>query len=107
MKKIIGWTLYVVESADGYYATGMCRSIKKRIAEINIGGGGPFFGSRNYRRPAKLLYKEERLPFLEAHAKLKYIRKMSRPRKEKLMKTGVWPIGGSWKKFLMQRDSSY
>ena len=104
MRRIFGWTIFVVESADGYYATGLCQDLRKRLAEITVGKGGPFFGKREYRRPIKLLYKEERLPFIEALAKFKYMRTMSRPRKERLMRTRSWPIGGTWKEFLKTRD---
>ena len=104
MEKLLGWTVYIVGTADGFKATGMCHSFKRRLGEINVGKGGPFFGRRKYRRPIKILFKEDGLPFLEAYAKLKYMREMSTKLRNNLIIHHHWPMGGPWKEYVKRRD---
>lgn len=96
----IGWTLYIVECADKSYHTGITRDIRAALAEINILRKGLFFNKHPERIPVKVVFQENEVPFKEAYAKFKYLRKMNRYLRNKLINTKKWPIGGEWKEYL-------
>ena len=100
----IGWSLFLAVCSDGTYYCEMALDIAKRLREINIlGQGGRWFNRGEKRTPITVVYKETRLGFKEAFAKLRYMREMNRAMKNRLVKTGKWPIGGSLRRYIEQK----
>lgn len=97
---ITGWTVYILECADGSYATGFCSNFKKKLASINIFHEGYYFSTHPDRIPVKVVFKETGLPFKEAFSKARYLRCMVRKHKYKLINTGKWPVGGAYLEYL-------
>lgn len=95
-----GWTLYIVECADGTYHTGMTRNMRRALYEMQVLRRGRHFKSHPERLPVRTVYKEDRVPFREAYAKFQYMRKMNRYLREKLITTKKWPMGGEYKEFV-------
>lgn len=98
--RIIGWTLYIVKCADGSYYTGMSHNIEKALFEIEVLKKSIYFHKHSERLPVEVVFKEENIPFKEAYAKYKYLRKMNRYLKNRLITRKKWPVGGEWKKYL-------
>jgi len=94
-----GWILYIVEDACGVYHTGMTRDMNRKLLDINILEYGKF-GSREH--PVRIVFEERNVPFKEAFAKAKYLKKMNRYLRNKLIRTKKWPIGGEWKEFILK-----
>jgi putative endonuclease len=104
-----GWTVYILECADGTLATGFTSNFRKRIADINIFRKGYYFSKFKIypnRLPVKVIFKETHLPFKEALSKAIYLKDMNRKLKKKLLNTGVWPIGGAYKEYLVTGRAS-
>lgn len=96
--KKITWVIYIVECADGTYYGGMVQDLEEQLHFINNDRKGFYFNTHPERVPVMLRY-EENIPFKEAHAKFKYLRKMNKRLKKKLIETKRWPYGGTWKVF--------
>jgi len=105
--RLKGWTVYILECADGTYSTGMCRSLRKRIAEINIFSMGYQFMWHPERLPVKVVYKEIGLPFKEAFSKARYLKCMGRAPRKKIIETGVWTIGGALKEYARTNKAGF
>ncbi len=52
-----GWTVYILQCADGTLYTGITNDLKKRLTAHNNGTGAKYTRGRG---PVKLLYKETR-----------------------------------------------
>lgn len=102
--KSIGWSLFIVECADGTYYSEICRNIKKRIRELNSIPECIYLHNHPERLPVKVVYKEENLPFKEAFAKFKYLKEMRTPLKKRLIFKHIWPNGGPYKRFLEKKQ---
>ena len=96
-----GWILYILEATDGSYHTGMTRSMKRKLLDINILRSSQI---RDEILPVKVIFLERNVPFKEAYAKVKYLKKMNRYLRNKLMRTKKWPIGGEWKEFILKEN---
>ena len=103
---LTGWTVYILECADGTYATGFCSNLRKRLASINIFQEGYYFSRHPDRIPVKVVFKEIQLPFKEAFSKARYLRNMTRRYKIRLINTGRWPIGGAYQEYLKTEKAS-
>ncbi|NLL90923.1 MAG: GIY-YIG nuclease family protein [Ruminococcaceae bacterium] len=79
---------YIVECSDGSYYTGWTNNLEKRIGIHNSGKGGKYTRSRN---PVRLVYYEEFSTKEEAQAREYEIKKLTRKKKEMLIKEGKQP----------------
>ena len=107
-KPSVGWTVFIVECADGSFFGGMCENFRKRLYEINNHRIN-YFINNDERLPVRIVHKETHLPFREAFAKAQYMKEMNRKLKKKLIETGVWPVGGPWKEYVrknFERDAN-
>lgn len=95
-----GWTVYLLECADGSYLGGMTRSLKREVASINGTGLGIYFKKHPERLPVKPVFAETRLPFKEAYAKKMYLSEMTRRLRKKLIETKKWPMGGALRQYI-------
>jgi len=93
-RRKIGWSLFIVRCKDNSLFTDICysRELDKKVATINR-GKGYFFSTHPERLPVTVVFLEEERPFKEAFVKMKYLRRMNKPMKEKLIKTKQWPSG--------------
>lgn len=94
-----GWILYILEDVNGMYHTGMTRSVRRTLLNINVLKYGQI---NKDKLPVKVIFEERNVPFKEAYAKFKYLRKMNRYLRNKLIKRKQWPIGGEWKEFILR-----
>jgi putative endonuclease len=99
-KRIIGWSVFIVECGDGTYFSGMCRDLDKKIEGIN-NQKGVYFSKHPERVPVELVFSETELVFQEAYAKHKYMQRMNRKQKKRVI-GGTWPMGGPWKAYLIR-----
>jgi len=102
----MGWTVFIVECADGTYSTGFCSNLKKKIASINVFQEGYYFSRHPERVPVKVVFKETNLPFKEAFSKARYLKNMPRKNKIRLIEKGIWPIGGAYREYLRTNRAS-
>jgi len=100
---IIGWTVYLVRCADGSYYGNLCKNMNRELANIKL-QKGIYFSRHPERLPVEIVFKEERLPFKEAYAKSKYLKEMNKKMRERMLRKKMWPIGGSWKKYLLSQE---
>ena len=98
--KIKGCTVFIVQCADGSYFSGLARDLNKKLKEINKERSGYYFSTHPERIPVKVVFKETGLIFKEAFVKYRYLRTLTRRHREKLIKTGVWPLGKILRKFV-------
>lgn len=96
-----GWSVYILECADGKYLGGMTRNMKRVLAESNTTHGRAWFLGHPERCPVKVAFVETGLPFRQALAKREYIKEMNRKLREKLIRTRKWPLGGSLREYIM------
>lgn len=101
--KNIGWTIFFLKCADDTLYAAMTRNLEKELIEIRVFRKGLYFGKHPDRLPVVVVFKEENLIFKEAHAKLKFMRKMNKTMKRRLIETKKWPIGGSLKEYIESR----
>jgi len=101
-RKIVGWTVFIVECADGTLFCEMCRNVRKKLSEINM-GCGIYFSKHPERLPIKIVFEEKRMVFREAYAKHRYMKQMNRKLKLKLIGEKIWPMGGPWKEYVNSR----
>lgn len=96
--------IFILECADGTFFSAMSSNFRGKMWTIN-NGLSIYFKDRSKRLPAKLVYEEKSLLFKEAYAKFRYMKKMSRKQKIRLINEGIWPIGGTWKKYIDKKLS--
>ena len=97
--KIKGYIVFIVCCADGSYFSGMCENLNEKLKEINA-GKGYYFSTHPERLPVSVIFKEENLIFREAYVKHRYLRSMTRRYRDRLIKTGKWPLGKDLRKFI-------
>ena len=93
----LGWTVYILECADGTYFAGWTRNMKTAMSQVLM---EEYFFNHPARLPFKVAYKERNLPFKEAYAKHEYLRLMNHRQRARLIETKTWTKGGPWKKYL-------
>jgi len=93
----VGWTVYILECADGSYFAGWTHNMKSAMVQILLDS---YFFNNPERLPFKVIYEEKDLIFKEAQAKHEYLRLMNRRQRIKLITTGKWAKGGPWKEYL-------
>lgn len=98
-----GYTVFLIECADGTYYSGMCRDLKKKMAQLSLQRGRIFMKFPE-RYPLKVVFREEHLPFREAFFKHKYLREMTRRLRKKLIEEKKWPLGNTLRKYLLHAD---
>ena len=74
---------YMVECADGTFYTGWSTDPERRVKVHNAGRGAKY---TRMRRPVKLIYQEELPDKSSALKRERAIKKLSRKRKETLVK---------------------
>jgi len=104
MARPVGWTVFLLECADGTYFGGMTRNLEFELSQINISRRGVYFSAHPERVPAKVVFSETRLPFKEAYIKKTYLMEMNRRLRKKLVETGRWPLGRIMRKFVVDTD---
>jgi len=99
--------LFIVRCQDDSLYTGICRSrkLEQTLAEIN-GGRGYYFSTHSERLPVVPVFLEEERPFKEVFVKMRYLRRMNKPMKEKMLKTKKWPMGRPLKAYGMTVEVS-
>ena len=86
-----GWYLYLVRCHDGTLYTGISTDVDRRFAQHQVGGneGSKYLKGRG---PLTLVF-EEKLSSRSVASKIeRKVKKMSKARKEKLVKVGELPF---------------
>jgi putative endonuclease len=84
-KALLGtYWAYMVKCKYGTYYAGWTNDIKKRIAAHNDGTGAKYLRGKG---PVKLVYKKEFLTVKEAQDQERSIKKLTRQKKEVLVKS--------------------
>ncbi len=96
----VGWTVFFLECADKTLYAGMTRNLDKELIQIGVLRDKEYFSKFPERLPVELVFKEVNLPFKEAYAKSKFMKKMNKTMKKRLIATKKWPIGGTLKKYI-------
>jgi predicted GIY-YIG superfamily endonuclease len=96
-----GSTVYIMEGADGSYYTGLCQDLKKELKRANEGKIRHF--EKPERLPAKIVFKEDKLPFKEAYLKFRYLRTLNRVYRKKIINTGIWPAGKMLEPLILEK----
>ena len=96
--RIKGYTVYIVECADGSYYSGMCYNLEKEIKNVNR-RNVPYFKGRPKKLPVKVVFHEDHVPFKEAYVKHIYLRTLTRRHRIKLIQTKEWPRGRMLREF--------
>ncbi len=99
---VSGWSIFILECADGSLFSGMARSVTREIATINTVKSGIYFSTHPDRLPVKLIYEEAHLCFPEAYVKFRYLRDMNKTMKKRLMRKKTWPIAGPYKAYFLE-----
>lgn len=76
------YIVYILQSKDGSFYSGVTKNIKERMKRHNRGRGGKY---TKQKRPFKLVYCEELNDLALAMRREKEIKDFSRLRKEKLI----------------------
>jgi predicted GIY-YIG superfamily endonuclease len=100
-----GHTVYILEAADGSYYGGLCPDMEKELKRVDKGEIRYF--KKPERRPAKVVFKEEHLPFEEAHLKFRYLRITNRSQRKKMIETGSWPAAKMLKPLILEKMKKY
>lgn len=90
--QIKGYTVFIVQCADGSYYSGLCDNMQKRLKEINSCDVS-YFMSKPELVPVQVVFREDQLPFRVAYEKHRCLRKMTRRDRIKLIQTKRWPLG--------------
>ena len=77
------WTLYILKCKDDSYYTGITNDIQKRISDHENGKGAKYTRGRG---PFKIVYQEPAENRSEASKREIEIKKLSRIKKEKLIR---------------------
>jgi predicted GIY-YIG superfamily endonuclease len=100
-----GYTVYIMEGADGSYFTGMCQDLKKEMEKANRLLIKHF--NKPGRLPAKVVFKEEHLSLREATLKMRYLRNSNRVYRKKIIDTQTWPIGKMLEPLILEKIDKY
>ena len=70
--KVKGYTVFIVECADGSYYSDLGVDLKRKLKEI-AEGRGYYFSTHPERLPVKVVFQEDNVPFREAFADRKSV----------------------------------
>ena len=76
------WSVYVLRCRDGSLYTGIAKDVEARLKKHNAGKGAAY--TRTHR-PVELVYEESRFTRSQALVREAVVKRMPRPRKEKLI----------------------
>lgn len=79
------WSVYILECADGSLYTGIALDAERRLAQHNAGRGARY---TRYRRPVRLLYREDQPSHGDALKREAAIKRWSRAAKLRLAAGG-------------------
>lgn len=96
---IKGYSVFLVRCSDGSFYSGMCTDLRVKLIRINA-RLETYFKSRPSLVPVTLVFNEDHIPFKEAFLKHKYLRSLTRRLRDRLIKTGSWPLGKNIREFL-------
>jgi putative endonuclease len=82
MEKSTGYCVYILSCADGSLYTGMTLDLDRRLSEHRAGRGAQW---TRRRRPVKLVFSLDGLSYQTACEVERYIKSLSRARKEALV----------------------
>ena len=102
-RKGAGWSVLILECADGSYYTDMSSNVGKTLGQINQ-RQGVYFSKHPERVPVKVVFEEKQLDFVEAYRKFRYLRQMNRKLRKKLIETRKWPLGKPLREYLQNKD---
>lgn len=77
------WHLYIIETDDNYYYTGITTDIERRFKQHANGKGAKFF---NGRTPVKVVYREDGHTRSSASKREAAIKRLHREAKDELIK---------------------
>ena len=80
------WSVYIIRCNDSTLYTGITTDVPRRISEHNSKKGA--FYTRN-KTPVKLVYRESMANQSEARKREAQIKRLSRPQKAFIIKTGL------------------
>jgi putative endonuclease len=80
------YCVYILSCADGSLYTGMTGDLPRRLAEHQAGRGAQW---TSRRLPVELVFSLDGLPYLSARELERYIKSLSRARKEALVARDV------------------
>lgn len=80
------WHVYIIETNDHYYYTGITTDLERRFKQHVNGSGAKFF---NIHTPNKIIYHENGHSRSTASIREAEIKKLSRKDKIKLIKNGI------------------
>lgn len=80
----MNWFVYIIESSDQSYYTGITTDLERRFKQHASGDGAKFF---NGRTPVKIVYQEDDHNRSSASKREAEIRKLTRKDKERLIKS--------------------
>jgi putative endonuclease len=84
---VSGWTVYILECADGTLYTGITRELERRLAQHNGGlAGGPKY--TRGRRPVRLLWSVAAEDQSQALKREVAIKRLSKKEKLRLVREG-------------------
>ena len=78
----MNWSVYIIESSDKSYYTGITTDIDRRIKQHTDGDGAKYFNGRN---PVKIVYVENGHNRSSATKREAEIKKLTRVEKEQLI----------------------
>ncbi|RKY81806.1 hypothetical protein DRQ07_03070 [candidate division KSB1 bacterium] len=90
--RYLSWILFILHCANDTYYTGMTRDLEEELDKLKKFKKGRYFRSNPNALPFEVVYLETNLPFIEAYNKFRYMRKMNKRQKLKLIRTKKWPI---------------
>ena len=88
----MGYFCYIVKCSDGTFYSGWTTNPERRVKEHNQGNRGARYTRQ--RRPVRLVYLEELPDRSAAMRRERYLKTLSRTRKEKLIQDQI-AAGGS------------
>ena len=75
----MNWYVYIIESSDSSYYTGITTDLKRRFNQHTNGKGAKFF---NGRKPIRIIYSEDGHTKSSASKREQEIKRLSRKEKE-------------------------
>jgi len=94
-KKTTRYCVYMLSCADGSLYTGMTNDLERRLAEHRAGRGAQWTARR---RPVELAFSPEDLGYRAAREVERYVKSLSRARKEALVERdpGMLALARKW-----------
>lgn len=88
----VGWSVYIVECADGSYYTGVSTDVQRRVHEHNHSARAAKY--TRVRRPVKLIWWEDHVDRASACRREWAIKQMSRTQKQALLSLQAHALNG-------------